>query len=82
MKENKTQIQAEWGDYTLTIEGVKGYVCESCGSKMYAPEEIEMIEKLSKALAESSMQEKLSYFNVGETAELLRVSPKTVYNML
>jgi len=80
MKETKTKINAGWGDYSLTIEGVKGYVCETCGAKMFAPEEIEMVEKLSQALAET--KEKPSYLNVEETAELLRVSTQTIYNMI
>ncbi len=82
MKKMKTQIEAGWGDYKLTIDGVSGYVCESCGAKMYAPDEIKMVENLSKALAETNSKEMPTYLNVEETADLLRVSTQTIYNMI
>lgn len=82
MIETKTHISAGWGEYELTINGVKGFVCSKCGAKMYAPEEIEMVEKISKSIAESKMPDKPTYLNVEETADLLRVTPQTVYNMI
>lgn len=82
MKSIKTDIKCGWGDYALTINGVKGFVCPDCGAKMYAPEEIEMVENIGKALAESKEPEKPDYLNVTETADLLRVSNQTVYNLI
>jgi excisionase family DNA binding protein/YgiT-type zinc finger domain-containing protein len=82
MNEIKKQIKAGWGEYTLTIDGVKGFVCQACGAKMYAPDEIEMVENISKSIAESKQTEKPAYLNVDETADLLRVSNQTVYNMI
>lgn len=82
MIEKQTEINGGWGEYEFTLKGVKGYECDVCGAKLFNPEEIQMVQNLSKALAESNTQEKPTYLNVMETADLLRVSTQTVYNMI
>jgi excisionase family DNA binding protein len=82
MIEKQTEITGGWGEYEFTLKGVKGYECNVCGTKLFKPEEIQMVQNLSKALADSNMQEKPTYLNVTETADLLRVSMQTVYNMI
>ena len=82
MIEKQTEITGGWGEYEFTLKGVKGYECNVCGTKLFKPEEIQMVQNLSKALADSKMQEKPTYLNVTETADLLRVSTQTVYNMI
>ncbi len=82
MVEKETQIKAGWGEYKLTIDGVKGFVCEDCGEKIYASQEIQMVENISKSMAESKNIDKPEYLNVSETADLLRVSNQTIYNMI
>lgn len=82
MQEKTTSIKAGWGKYILTIEGVKAYVCPKCGEEVFTTKEAQMIEELSKNLSgvESSMKPDL--LNVSETADLLRISPQSVYNMI
>ena len=82
MQSTKAEIKCGWGEYSLVINGVKGYECSNCGSKMYAPEEIKMVENIGKALAENKETEKPDYLNVTETADLLRVSTQTIYNQI
>lgn len=82
MIEKETEITGGWGEYEFTLKGVKGYECNVCGMKLFRPEEIQMVQNLSKALADSNGQERPAYLNVTETADLLRVSTQTVYNMI
>ncbi len=80
MEEKKTQIKAGWGKYKLIIDGVKGYVCPKCGEVIYAPDEVKMIQEIGRGLSERSERPEL--LNVSETADLLRVTTQTIYNMI
>lgn len=80
LKEMLTDINSGWGDYKVVIKEVPALVCEHCGNKLFKASEMEMIEKLSIALSES--KEKPEFINLKETADLLRVSTQTVYNMI
>lgn len=82
MEETQTSIEYSVGGYTITIKGVTGFVCESCGTKMFSPNEMIMAERLTEAFQCIETQERPEYLNVSETADLLRVSNQTVYNMI
>jgi len=82
MKEETTSITTKWGDYKLTIEGVKAYVCPECNEKIYSYDETRMIQELSKNLSAIKKEEQPDVLNVSEVADLLRTSKQTIYNMI
>lgn len=82
MTEIITTFNSKWGDYSVTIRGLKAYKCDQCNELVFSPEEVRMIQNITAGFADSSAQEKPDYLNVQEVAELLRVSNQTVYNML
>ncbi|MBQ8246047.1 MAG: helix-turn-helix domain-containing protein [Lachnospiraceae bacterium] len=82
MSEQKTEITSGWGEYEIAIKGVKAFVCEDCGAISLRPEDVKMMEDISRGFAERPAQERPDYLNVEETADLLRVSTQTVYNMI
>ena len=63
----------------ITIKGLEGYCCEKCGEIVFAPEEARMIDKLVRAFDDKPT---VDFLNLEETAEFLRVSNQTVYNMI
>ena len=63
----------------LELTGIEGYKCEQCDQIVYDGKEIRMIDKLIHALNEASTGDVL---NLDETAEYLRVSNQTIYNMI
>lgn len=82
MIEKETEITSGWGEYELAIKGVKAFVCEECGAISLRAEEVKMMEDISRGFAERPEEERPDYLNVEETADLLRVSTQTVYNMI
>ena len=82
MIEKKTEITSGWGEYELAIRGVTAFVCEKCGAISLKAEEVKMMEDISRGFAERPEGERPDYLNVEETADLLRVSTQTVYNMI
>ena len=70
----------EMGDKEIEIRGIEAYECDTCGETIYSSQEAKMIEKLMHAI-EAKPKEKRVY-NLSETAEYLRVSNQTVYNMI
>lgn len=82
MIEKRIEITSGWGEYELSIKGVKAFVCEKCGAISLRTEEIKMMEDISRGFAERPENERPDYLNVEETADLLRVSTQTVYNMI
>lgn len=82
MIERETEITSGWGEYELAIKGVKAFVCEECGAISLRAEEVKMMEDISRGFAERPEEERPDYLNVEETADLLRVSTQTVYNMI
>ncbi len=82
MSELTTTFNSSWGDYSLTIHGIKAYKCDQCNELVFSPEEVRMIQNITAGLADSTATEKPDFLNVQEVAELLRVSNQTVYNML
>ena len=77
MIEREIEITSGWGEYELAIKGVRAFVCEECGAISLRAEEVKMMEDISRGFAERP-----DYLNVEETADLLRVSTQTVYNMI
>ena len=82
MIEKEMEITSGWGDYELAIKGVRAFVCEKCGAISLRAEEVKMMEDISRGFAERPEEERPDYLNVEETADLLRVSTQTVYNMI
>lgn len=82
MIEKEIEITSGWGEYELAIKGVKAFVCEECGAISLRIEEVKMIEDISRGFAKRPESERPDYLNVEETADLLRVSTQTVYNMI
>lgn len=63
----------------IEIKGIEGYQCKDCGEEVFAAEEIRMIDKLIHAIDD---EPEMDMLNLEETAEYLRVSNQTVYNMI
>jgi excisionase family DNA binding protein/YgiT-type zinc finger domain-containing protein len=82
MQEITTTFNSKWGDYTVTIRGVKAHKCDQCDELVFSTEEARMIQNITAGFADSRVKEKPDLINLQETAELLRVSNQTVYNML
>ncbi|HYE82771.1 MAG TPA: helix-turn-helix domain-containing protein [Clostridia bacterium] len=82
MNEVITSINAGWGDYKLTLDGVRAYECSHCGEKIYDKDEVHMIQELSRSLSALSKENRPDMLNLKEVAEILRVSNQTIYNMI
>jgi excisionase family DNA binding protein/YgiT-type zinc finger domain-containing protein len=82
MQEITTTFNSRWGDYTVTIQGVKAHKCDQCDELVFSTDETRMIQNITAGFADSQDKEKPDLLNLQETAELLRVSNQTVYNML
>ena len=82
MIEGDIEITSGWGEYELALKGVRAFVCEKCGAISLRAEEVKMMEDISRGFAERPEDERPDYLNVEETADLLRVSTQTVYNMI
>lgn len=65
----------------IEIRGIDAFVCDQCGEIVFTNAEAKMIEKIMNAITESTHKE-VSALNITETAEYLRVSNQTVYNMI
>ena len=66
-------------DKEIVIKGIEGYKCEKCGEEVYDAKEIRMIDKLIRAMDDKPA---VDILNLEETADYLRVSNQTVYNMI
>ena len=82
MEERIVSTTAGWGKYTLTIEGVKAYVCPECDETIYSPGETRILQELGKSLSVLSGEKRPDTLNVSEVADLLRTSNQSVYNMI
>lgn len=80
MTEKIVEVKTAWGDYELTINGISALKCDTCGEKIYRPEDVRMMQKLSESLSQQSP--KVTYLNLSETARIFKVSNQTVYNMI
>ncbi len=82
MQEITTTFNSRWGDYNVTIQGVKARKCDQCDELVYSNEEARMIQNITAGFADSQVKDKPDLINLQETAELLRASNQTMYNML
>ena len=78
----KTDIDSCWGDYKITVRGLDAYTCTKCANKLLPAKTIKILEEVSRGYADSQKQIKPDLLNLEETAELLRVSNQSVYNMI
>lgn len=65
----------------IEIKGLEGYRCTDCGERVFSAQEVRMMQNLMKAFSEIEVP-KVDVLNLEETAEYLRVSNQTVYNMI
>lgn len=68
----------------LELKGLSGYCCENCGEIIFTPEEFHLIENLVHALSDNTDagNSHVDVLNLDETADFLRVSNQTIYNMI
>lgn len=71
----------EIGGKEIEIRGIKLYKCESCGEEIYTSKEAHMIERLLRSFEDKPVPAPY-VLNLSETADYLRVSNQTVYNMI
>lgn len=67
------------GDKEIEIRGLSGFKCERCGEVSYNIQDAKMIQNIINALNSNN---EVDVLNLEETAEFLRVSNQTVYNMI
>lgn len=65
----------------MEIKGIETYICSDCGEKVYTSKEVKMIERIMQALSSVDTPQ-IDMLNLQETAQYLRVSNQTVYNMI
>lgn len=65
----------------IEIKGIETYRCVECGEEVYTTQEAKMIERIVQALSKIDVP-KIDVLNLEETAQYLRVSNQTVYNMI
>ena len=80
-KMNFTTVDHEfhYNNKTIVLKGLNAYKCEECGEIVFERDEAKMIERLVHALDSKPAVEVL---NLDETADFLRVSNQTIYNMI
>ena len=81
MNHKKVEQTFTIDEYSLTLRGLQAHVCNICDERIYSYEETYMIQSLVRALKQTSAQ-KPDILNLDETANLLRVSNQTIYNMI
>lgn len=67
------------GDKEIEIRGLSGFKCERCGEVSYNIQDAKMLQNIINALNSNN---EVDVLNLEETAEFLRVSNQTVYNMI
>jgi excisionase family DNA binding protein/YgiT-type zinc finger domain-containing protein len=65
----------------IEIRGIKVFKCENCGEEVFTSKEAHMIENLIRSFEAKPVPTPF-VLNLAETAEYLRVSNQTVYNMI
>lgn len=87
MKRKSVESEAIWGKFSVKISGIDADVCEECNEAFFDIEDAKLLEKVAQSL-EGSDQQPLKddwsspVLNLSETAQLLRVSNQSVYNMI
>ena len=85
MNQITTSTTCGWGKYKFTLEGITAYVCPKCGEKVYDAQEAKLIQEIGRAFSALNNNERIpenEILNVKETADLLRISVQSVYNMI
>lgn len=82
MNSIKASFQSKWGEYEVTIDGVKAYQCKQCQRFVFEPEVARMIQNITAGFSERQPAERPDLINVDDVADLLSVSNQTVYNMI
>ena len=54
-----TTLNSKWGDYSVTIRGVRAYQCDQCNEQVYSPNEVRMIQNITADLASFSSTESI-----------------------
>ena len=80
MKRVKKDVDATWKGRTITFRGMDVWSCEACGEEAYQPDDVMLMQELIKGTLKD--KEYPEIMNVGEVADLLRVSNQTVYNLV
>lgn len=78
MKKITTTMDLKFENKKLMVLGVEAYRCEDCDNEIIEDKEFEMIENLF----DSVTKPEITILNLDETADLLRVSNQTIYNMI
>lgn len=78
MKKVSQTVNLKFGSKKLAIQGVEAYKCEHCDNVIISDKEFEMMENIF----ESINKPEVDILNLDETADLLRVSNQTIYNMI
>lgn len=79
MIKKKISKEIEFRGRKIEIKEIEAYVCDECDNIILENNEVKMIENLLKAL---NQKQELDILNLEETADLLRVSNQTIYNMI
>lgn len=79
MVKKKINKEIEFNGKKIEFKEIEAYVCGDCDNIILENNEVKMIENLLKAL---NQKEELDILNLEETADLLRVSNQTIYNMI
>ena len=82
----QVEVIAQWGKYAVRIAGVDADVCVECGEKIYRREDAMMLQNAAEAFSGSSQPITAdggdAVLNIKETADILRISHQSVYNMI
>lgn len=78
----KTTVAGGWKKYKLKIENVDAYRCDECNEEVLDTEEVKMIQEIGMSFSELEENKRPDVLNLAETAQLLRVSNQSVYNMI
>ncbi len=79
MLKKKINKEIEYNGNKIEFKEIEAYTCDECNNVILESKEVKMIENLLKSFKKN---EDLSILNLDETAELLRVSNQTIYNMI
>jgi excisionase family DNA binding protein len=77
-----TSFQSKWGEYEVTINGLKAHQCKRCERIVFEPNVARMIQNITAGFSEIQPAERPGLINVDDVADLLSVSNQTVYNMI
>jgi len=66
---------------SLELSGIEAFACEECEENCFSSKDAKMIEKLLNAF-DGGEQREVDVLNLEETAQALRVSNQTIYNMI